>query len=86
MVQIHSPRPFFSHRIMRVGTSAASPLVQAILRCAQYCAQPAFQPLQELHPRKRTNRTLPDCPACQAVIAYLQRDSELRLYAYKSRN
>jgi hypothetical protein len=29
---------------------------------------------------------LPNCPACQAVIAYLQRGSELRLYAFKSRN
>jgi hypothetical protein len=29
---------------------------------------------------------LPNCPARQAVITYLQRDSELRLYAYKSRN
>jgi hypothetical protein len=28
---------------------------------------------------------LPNCPACQAVLAYLQRDSELRLYAYRSR-
>ncbi len=31
-------------------------------------------------------RAFAEFPACRAVIAYLQRDSELRLYAYKSRN
>ena len=29
---------------------------------------------------------LPNCPACRAVLAYLQGDSALRLYAYKHRN
>lgn len=44
--------------------------------------------------RKARNKLSGDCPmleralapACQAVIAYLQRDSELHLYAYRSRN
>jgi hypothetical protein len=51
VVQIHSPRPFFSRRIMRVGAYSEIPLSRAFVQCAQNCAQPAFRPQREMHPR-----------------------------------
>jgi hypothetical protein len=52
VVQIHSPRPFYSRRITRVGASPPIPPLRWSLHCAQYCAHSAFQPLRERHPRR----------------------------------
>jgi hypothetical protein len=52
-------------------------------------AKPAPKPCKKF-PRMPSSAKffahLPDCLACQAVIAYLQRDSELRLFLHDSRN